>query len=56
METFCWLGCLRVLLETVEQGTELMGRKVRVGWLRGGVLCQQALPSEGVEPSRDGAE
>ena len=56
METFSWLGCLSVLLETVEQCTELMGRKVTVAWLRGGVLCQQALPSEGVEPTRDGAE
>ena len=56
METFSWLGCLSVLLETVEQGTELMGRKVTLARLLGGVLWQQALLSEGVEATRDGAE
>ena len=44
METFCWLGGLRVLLETVEEGTEVMGRKVGRG--RG---SHQALLSQGVE-------
>ena len=44
VETFCWLGSLSVLLETVEDGAEVM-------WCRGrGRGSQQALLSEGVEP------
>ena len=53
METFCWLGSLSVLLETVEEGAEVMRRKRNVGRLLGlgGVIRHQALLSEGVEPS-----
>ena len=53
METFCWLGTLRVLQETVEEGAEVMRRKREAGRLLGlgGVIRHQALLSEGVEPS-----
>ena len=58
METFCWLGSLSVLLETVEEGAEVMRRKREVVRLLGlgGVIRHQALLSEGVEPSWDGAQ
>ena len=56
METFCWLGTLRVLQETVEEGAGVMWRKIEVGRLLRGVSGHQALLSEGVEPSWDGAQ
>ena len=56
MKTFCWLGILSVLLETVEEGAEVMWRKREVGRLLGRVIKHQALLSEGVEPSWDWAQ
>ena len=30
METFCWLGALNVVLETVEESTELIGSNMTI--------------------------